>query len=203
MTEIKNAIEHITSLFREPLEAQGVSIPKLQDEVEDGVDYSSKYRSIETTNYRKVWYNLHVCPDASLLPNTFLLCELVFSLPFSNGRVEQIFSSLKIIKTQNRTSMSISTLDDLIEIFVEGPPLTCFSPEIAVELWWADCSTTRRVNQGPRKSYRPRSGRDVSQAGPSTEQETESEDHMILNDWDEWFHSSDQDYTDESSDDDQ
>ena len=61
----------------------------------------------------------------------------MFSLPFSNGRVEQIFSFLKIIKTTSRTSLSVNTLDDLLEIFVEGPPLDCFSADPAVDLWWS------------------------------------------------------------------
>ena len=144
----------------------------LQDEIEDAVDYARQYLSLESTDYRKVWYNLHVYPAASSWPNLLLLCELVFSLPSSNGRVEQNFSSLKVIKTMNRTSLSVNTLDDLLEIFVEGPPLDCFSANSAVDLWWSSCCTTRRVNQGPRKPYRPRSGK----SGPSTESVTPQSD---------------------------
>ena len=129
-------------------------------------------------------YNLHVCPAASSWPNLLLLCELVFSLPSSNGRVEQIFSSLKVIKTMNKKSLSVNTL----EIFVEGPPLDCFSADSAVDLWWSSCCTTRRVNQGPRKPYRPRNGK----SGPSIESVTPQSDsdeevHLALDDWDNWF----------------
>ena len=49
--------------------------------------------------------------------------ELVLSLPKSTCRVEQLFSKLKVIKTKRRSSLSNSTLDDLLEINVEGPPL--------------------------------------------------------------------------------
>lgn len=59
--------------------------------------------------------------------------ELCFSLPFSNGRVEQIFSSLKVVKTNRRTRLAPETLNDLLEIFVEGPPLQAFSPDLAIE----------------------------------------------------------------------
>lgn len=89
-------------------------------------------------------------------PSVLLLCELVFSLPFSNGRVEQIFSSLKVIKTTNRASLHTTTLDDLLEICIEGPPLARFSADSAIDLWWSDCHTTRRTNQTKRKPYRPR-----------------------------------------------
>ena len=186
LTEIKNALEYIVSLFRDPLEARGANVSVLQDEIEDAVEYARRYLGLESTNYRKVWYNLHVCPDSTHWPNVLLLCGLAFSLPFSNGRVEQIFSSLKLLKTTNRTSLGASTLDDLLEIFVEGPPLDCFSADQAVELWWHDCCTTRRVNQGPRKPYRPRKGKEDI-PGPSTVPEQESEVRLVLDDWDEWF----------------
>ena len=61
-----------------------------------------------------------------------VLCELCFSSPFSNGRVERIFSSLKLVKTERRTKLH-HTLSDLLEIHVEVPPLSDFSPKQAVE----------------------------------------------------------------------
>ena len=110
--------------------------------------------------------------------------------------------SLKIIKSTNRASLAVNALDDLLEIFVEGP-LDCFSADPAVELWWSSCSTTRRVNQGPRKPYRPRSGSSTA-PGPQSEPE---EVHLALDDWDNLFggvnsdiHPSDSDDHDEFMD---
>ena len=97
-----------------------------------------------------------MCPNASEWPNVLLLCELTFSLPFSNARVEQIFSSLKYVKNVKRNSLCIFTLNDLIEVFVEGPPLTTFSADHAIDPWLNDSSITRRPHQTTRKAYRPR-----------------------------------------------
>ena len=182
----------------DPLQAHGVSLSALMDEIEDAIDYARRYLVLKSTDYRKVWYNLHICPDSRKWPNILLLCELGFSLSFSNGRVEQIFSCLKIVKGNNRTSLNTSTLDDLLEIFVEGPPLTDFSADSAVDLWWKDCCTTRRPNQGARKPYRlqhsSRSPSSSSDAGPSSssasedlEPESESQETISLNDWDDLF----------------
>ena len=123
---MNGAIELLSSHFRNPLEATGVDIPSLCDEMEDVVIYAREYLSIETTDYRKVWYNLFICPNSSDWPNVLLLCKLAFSLPFSNARAEQIFSSLKYIKNIKRNTLNISTLDNLIEIYVEGPILENF-----------------------------------------------------------------------------
>ena len=109
-----------------------------------------------------------------------MLCELGFSLPFSNGRVERIFSSLKLVKTDRRTRLQKSTLKDLLEIQAQGPTLSNFSPEQAVSLWWTDCNTSRRINQEPRKEYRPHKN---SEADSSPEKQK----LFALEEWDKWF----------------
>ena len=183
LVEIKESVEHIATHFRVPLEAKGVSLATLQDEVEEAVEYARAYLDIDRTEYRKVWYKMFSCPDARKWPNILSLCELSFSLPFSNGTVEQIFSSMKVVKTSRRTNLQGDTLNDLLEIYVEGPPLSSFCPDLAIELWWSDCSTSRRVHQQPRKEYRPRSHSEASDPEPTQEEEQ----RLTLELWDEWF----------------
>ncbi len=66
----------------------------------------------------------------------------------STAKVERLLSTMKVIKNERRTKLSGSTLDDLLEVKVEGPSLDNFSADAAIELWWKD-STGRRVNQKP------------------------------------------------------
>ena len=186
LVEVKESVEYLAAHFRSPLEAKGLSLFTLQDEIEEIVEYARTYLNIHSTEYRKVWYKLYSCPDARKWPNILSLCELSFSLPFSNGRDEQIFSSLKVLKTTRRTNMQGDTLNDLLEIYVEGPTLSSFCPDHAIELWWSDCSTTRRVNQQPRKEYRPRN---LESSNPDSTQE-QKEESLTLELWDEWFHDS-------------
>ena len=49
---------------------------------------------------------------------------------------------MKVIKNERRTSLSVLTLNDLR---TEGPPLSNFSSDAAMDLWWKDCATTQRV----------------------------------------------------------
>ena len=76
-------------------------------------------------------------------------------------------------------NLSINTLRDLLEIKIEGPPFDEFIPKPAVELWWKDCKTTRKVNQFPRKEYSPREGSSPTAAT--------SEVTFCLKEWDAWF----------------
>lgn len=197
LSEIKQAVEYLTSHFREPLEAKGGVLESIQDEVEEIVLYARKYLSIGTECYQKIWYKLYTSPDARKWPNLIRLCELLFSLPFSNGHVEKMFSALKIVKNNRRTKLKTGTLSDLLDIKEEGPPLTNFNAEKAVSMWWDACKTSRRVSQVPRKEYRPRE-KEQSETLTETSSDTQEEQAITLEDWDDWFQSYDDEETTET-----
>ena len=146
--EVKSALLKIIDTFRPPLEAKGADLSAILDEVEEVVEYSREYLRIGSDSYKRIWYQLHTSPDAVKWPNILLLCQLLFSLPISTAKVERLFSILKVTKNEKRTNLNSSTLDDLLEVKAEGPPLSGFSADAAVDLWWKD-STGRRVNQKP------------------------------------------------------
>ena len=123
---------------RVPLEAKGACLSSFNDELEDIVGFARKYFNIMTEDYKKFWYKLHATPDSRNWPTVLLLSELLFSLPFTTSAVERVFSKLKVIKTDWRSCLLTATVDDLLEINVEGPSLEEFSSEAAVSLWWDD-----------------------------------------------------------------
>ena len=188
LSEIKSALVSITDVFRAPLEAKGADLTCILDEIEDIVDYARTYLRIGHDSYNKVWYQLYSSPDSAKWPNIKLVSELLLSLPFSTAKVERFFSTLKIIKNERRTNLSCSTVNDLLEVNTEGPTLSTFSANAAVDLWWSDCSSGRRVNQKPRKEYR-RHRKSSSTAVTLTSSESESEDldELDLDTWDDWF----------------
>ena len=134
VSEVSQAAEYVVAMFRVPLEAKGFSAEVIVDEIENVVSYARSYLPIGTENYRKVWYKLFTSPESGKWTNVLILSELVVSLPISTCRVEQLFSKLKVIKTKRRSSLSNSKLDDLLEINVEGPPLSSFDASSAVSL---------------------------------------------------------------------
>ena len=124
LAEVTVAVDLIATTFRELLEAVGVNLLTLQDQITEVVEYARNYLSIEMEDYHRVWYKLHVCPDSNRWANVLVLCEKCFSLPFSNGTIERVFSALKLIKTDRRTRLHSDTLSDLLEIQVEGASLS-------------------------------------------------------------------------------
>ena len=76
LQDAKDSLELLCSHFRDPLEATDVSIVSIQDEIENALMHTRSYQGIESIEYRKVWYNLFVCPDALRWPNVLMLCKL-------------------------------------------------------------------------------------------------------------------------------
>ena len=118
--EIRAAAEHISSIFWEPLEAKNACLVSLNDKVDEIVDFCRKYLDV-LEDYKKVWYKLHTTHDARNWPNVLLLSQLLFSLPFTNSIIKRAFCAMKVVKTDRCTNLLTSTLDDLMEINVEGP----------------------------------------------------------------------------------
>jgi len=114
--------------------------------VEDIVEYARTYLRIGSDSYKKIWYQLKSSPDSAKWPNMFLITNLLFSLPFSMAKVKCYFSILKTIKTERRTRLNCTALNDLLEVNIQGP-----SPYLAIDFWWSDCQSGRRPNQKPRK----------------------------------------------------
>ena len=75
MAEIRAAVEHIVTVFQEPLEAKWA-----HDELEEVVHFCRRYLD---EYYRKVWFKLHSTHDSRKWPTVLLLSELLFSLPLT------------------------------------------------------------------------------------------------------------------------
>lgn len=142
------AINHLISKFKVPLEASGVVVAKVVDEFCNMLLYATQFISLSSTNYEAVWWKLFHSPDASDWTNALKLAQLLFSLPVSNGKFERVFSTMKNIKQEKRSSMSNELLDDLLVINVEKMSMEDFNPDDSIELWWK--AKTRRLNQKKR-----------------------------------------------------
>ena len=94
--------------FRIAVETLAVCFAILALHVEEVVRYARKYLHISKVCYESVWYIVHTCPD------------IVLVSPLTTTHVERMFSSLKLIKTDRRSSMSKNTLSDLMEVYHEG-----------------------------------------------------------------------------------
>ena len=106
--------------------------------------------------------------------------------------MERCFSTLKLIKSEKRSSLSNESLDDLLAINIDAIPLKMFNPDSSIELWWKD--KIRRPNQQPRKVYEKKSGQSSTTVDLTADDEMpEIDPELTLDDWDEWMNPHDHD----------
>ena len=79
-----------------------------------------------------------LCTDPSLqdmYPQLSKLALIAALIPVSTADCERSFSTMNRVKTKLRNRMTTSTLDSLICISMEGPPLPQFNFERAADIW--------------------------------------------------------------------
>lgn len=99
------------------------------------------FRQFLLDNYRHKKHREVVqalCSDStpgSIYPNMSVLAKICRVIPIHSADVERTFSQLKLIKTSIRNRMNEKTLDSLLRIAINGPPLPHFPIADAVVLW--------------------------------------------------------------------
>lgn len=71
----------------------------------------------------------------ALYPNLSKLAKVCLILPVSTADCERSFSTKKRVKTDLRNRMNTSTLDALMRIRIEGPSLSEFDFDTALNSW--------------------------------------------------------------------
>ncbi len=114
------ALGNLCDRFRIPLEKAGLCIAVMQEEWRDMLEYARLYLNIVQEPNRVIWWKPFNASCSSKWSNVLGLIELLFCLPLANGHVEHMFSSLKLIKSEKRCSLSEDHLDDLLRIVIDG-----------------------------------------------------------------------------------
>ena len=117
--------------------------------------YATQFISLSTLEYQAVWWRIFHAPNALEWSNILTPVQLLFTLPVSNGKLERIFSTLKILKFDKQSSLGNDLLDDLLVLNTDCVSLKEFSPDHSIHMWWN--AKTRRPNQQPRKEYKKHS----------------------------------------------
>ena len=168
------AVDHLVQRFATPLERAGVETDEVTREFREMITYATQYIALSVLDHHSVWWRLFHAPCSSEWTNALALAKLLFSLPASNGKLERIFSLLKIIKVNKRSLLSNEALDDLLLLNSDKTPLEKFDPNPAIDLWLS--SKPRRLSQKARKPYKPRSSASEQSTSRSSETTTDTDE---------------------------
>ena len=174
--EIDETILKVYDEFQDALKQHGFSSsgPDVLDECLDLVDYTVKFLAPSSQSYRITWYKLfHLSIGSNHWNNILLLIRLLFCLPVSNAIVKTFFGSRKRVKTVKRAAIGQKTMEDILTIMAEGPPLEEYDATSAVLSWYS--SKSRRSNQKEKKSSKRRESRRLKIYEPLSDSESEQE----------------------------
>ena len=173
-----DAVDRLANHFKVPLETAGADINEIREEFKSMIEYAIQFISLSTMDYKSAWWRLFNCPNSSEWQNALLLAKVLFSLPASNGKLERAFSQVNLIKTSKRSSLSQSSLSNLVALNVDKTPLEDFSADSSIDLWWK--GKQRRPSHAPRKHYKKRSSKRKEVTADSLGYQSSSTSAVIL-----------------------
>ena len=152
------ANEHILKVFRQfltPLRNAGMSDNinevEILSEWHDLISYSVKYLSPSHNDNKKTMKRLFSSAKCKKdFKNILLLIECVYTLPVSSAKCERTFSLMRRIKTNTRSSLGDTCLENTMRICLEGPDMEHFDFKDSIKRWKS--KKVRRPNQ--RKLHR-------------------------------------------------
>jgi len=125
------------------------------EECDSMVEYARQYLNL-VESYKVISWKLFNAPVASRWKNVLVLVELLYCFPVAvaDGTLERVFSQLKQIKDDFRCSLKEDTLDKLLRIAVEAPPLSMWHAGV-LELWCKDKAGRINHKEKYKRRYSP------------------------------------------------
>ena len=133
------------------------------EDVTDGyievVRYCQKYFDVQHVDQVELWHKiLLVGKDKDDWRGVTLVIEICLCTPCSNATLERFFNQLKVVKTDQRTRLSATSLNSCLRVKLKKLSQSVFHDEYGdnVVCHWYGKKGHRRINQRKRKKYNNR-----------------------------------------------
>ena len=144
------AVSELLDLFRN-LQKNGCDVEKALLEWDTLKTFVQPLVSnIREITYLEAWTRILTNDSAQKdCENIFHVIEILLVTPFTDAKVERMFSRMNRVKSDWRNHLNRDTLDDLLRIGEDGPTLDDFDPNPAIDMWFSD--KVRRLKTGRHK----------------------------------------------------
>ena len=116
------------------------------------------------SNYLDIWQKIFRNESIKQeCKNVLHVFEMILIVPFTNAKVERLFSRMNRVKTDICNRLSRRRLDVCLRVGEEGPDVTGFDPDPVIDKWFTD--KTRCFTAGPH-NYGKRSKNNVGSTKP-------------------------------------
>lgn len=140
--EISNFNEYI--FIKEQLVKQGIAVAEIL------VEWRALKRKLPTLDIdwehpeNISWKDVISQMSADRFINLIALVDFLGTFCLSSAEAERGFSQLKVVKTDKRSRLQQSPLEDQLLAKLEGPPLDKFDPVPVIEAWSVSGARVRR-----------------------------------------------------------
>ena len=92
---------------------------------------------VDSIDYLEIWPKLLRNKDVQAsCSNVLHIIELLLITPFTNAKLERMFSRLNRVKTDYRNRLVQERLEHLLRIGEEGPEIEEFDADIFIGFWY-------------------------------------------------------------------
>ena len=145
-----NIIVELKSEFHDLLEKNNCDMDNLLSEWDQLKCYMMPLISNWKSTYLQLWKEILTKQSiSSEFKNIFHIIEIMLILPFTNAKVERMFSRMNRTKTDWRNRLNRDSIDALLRIGEEGPSVKDFNPDQGIERWYN--AKVRRLTAQPNK----------------------------------------------------
>lgn len=115
---------------------------------------------LANVDYLEIWSKLLTNKDVlDSCANVVHLIELLLITPFTNAKLERVFSRMNRIKTDSRNRLAQERLEIQLRVGEEGVDINTFNPDPYIEKWYTE--KVRRFRGAKPRNY-PSKRRSVS-----------------------------------------
>ena len=100
-------------------------------------NYQTNLSKWHESKYLDIWEHIFTNKETvKQCDNIWHLIKILLITPFSNGKLERMFSRMLRVKNDWRNKLGRDQLEALLRISEEGPSIENFNPDIAIESWY-------------------------------------------------------------------
>lgn len=108
--------------------------------------------SVREVNYLDVWSKIFTnTPLKGECVDVLHIINLLLITPFTNAKVERMFSRMKRVKTDWRNKLRRDRLKSLLRVSEEGVSIDDYNPDSAIEQWYQE--KVRRISSAKSHCY--------------------------------------------------
>ena len=117
---------------------------------------------VDSIDYLEIWPKLLTNKDVQAsCSNVLHIIEILLITPFTNAKLERMFSRLNRVKTDYRNRLVQERLEHLLRIGEEGPEIEEFDTDIFMGIWY-EGKVPRMKAAKPHKYPKKRTSNQIS-----------------------------------------